>query len=326
MPHAKPLITITRGLPGNPAALFPASVSLRIAPDEPPLGRDGLLEFIAGSSAIVCMFNNTVDAAFLDAAGPRLKAVCTFAVGTDNIDLALCKSRGVMVCSTPDAVTEGTANLAFGLLLAVSRKIVEADRFVRTGEFAKLGNGFPKGWAGMHLAGQTLLIVGAGRIGRAVATRAQAFGMSIMYVARSRHIDFEIAPLMARRITLEAGLKLADVVSLHTPLVPETKHLLNASNLKLLKPTAIVINTARGPVIDEAALADVLFAGEIWGAGLDVFEHEPAVHPILCTLDNVVMTPHIGSSEKKYRELMTEMVCQSALAAVQGTDVPFRVL
>ena len=326
MPHAKPLITITRGLPGNPAALFPASVSVRIAPDEPPPLRDELLAFIAGSSAIVCMFNNKVDAEFLDAAGPGLKAVCTFAVGTDNIDLALCRARGIMVCSTPDAVTEGTANMALALLLAVARKLVEADRFVRTGEFAKVGNGFPKGWAGMHLAGQTLLIVGAGRIGRAVATRAQAFGMSILYVARSRHIDFEIAPLMARRVTLEEGLRLADVVSLHTPLVPETKHLLNASNLKMLKPTAIVINTARGPVIDEAALADVLFAGKIWGAGLDVFEHEPAVHPMLCMLDNVVMTPHIGSSEMKYRELMTEMVCQSALAAAVGADVPFRLV
>jgi len=326
MPHTKPLITITRSLPGNPASFFPPTVSVRIAPDERPLERDELLAFIAGSSAIVCMFNNAVDAAFLDAAGPQLKAVCTFAVGTDNIDLALCKSRGIMVCSTPDAVTEGTANIAFGLLLAVARKIVEADRFVRTGEFTKHGNGFPKGWAGMHLAGQTLLIVGAGRIGRAVATRAQAFGMNIMYVSRSRHIDFEIAPLMAQRTTLEEGLKLADVVSLHTPLVPETRHLLNASNLKLLKPTAIVINTARGPIIDEAALADALWAGKIWGAGLDVFEHEPAVHPMLCTLDNVVMTPHIGSSEKKYRELMTEMVCQSALAAARGTDVPYRVV
>jgi lactate dehydrogenase-like 2-hydroxyacid dehydrogenase len=310
-----PLVAITRAVPGR--VEIPGA-RVQIAPALPQMSRAELLAFIRGATVVGTMFHDRVDAEFLQAAGPQLKGVCNYAVGVDNIDLALCRSRNVIVTNTPDAVTEGTANLAFGLLLAVARKIVEGDRFCRSGRFETEGNTFPTGWCGMHLAGQTMLIVGAGRIGRAVAMRAQAFGMRILYFARSRHLEFEQAPLAAKRVTLEDGLPVADVVSVHTPLTPDTRHILNAASLALLKPTAIVINTSRGPTIDETALAEALFAKRIWGAGLDVFEHEPKIHQRLLALDNVVLTPHIGSAEQHWREEMTRLVCENAEAIVAG--------
>jgi glyoxylate reductase len=320
--HDHPLVAITRAVPGR-VEIHGARV--KVAPALPQMSRAELLEFIRGARVVGTMFHDRVDAEFLDAAGAQLKGVCNYAVGVDNIDLALCRSRGVIVTNTPDAVTEGTANLAFGLLLAVARKIVEGDRFCRSGRFEKEGNTFPTGWCGMHLAGRTMLIVGAGRIGRAVAMRAQAFGMRVEYFARSRHLDFEQAPLAARRVGLEEGLRSADVVSVHTPLTPDTRHILNAASLSLLKPTAIVINTSRGPTIDEGALAEALAAKRLWGAGLDVFEKEPKIHARLIGLENVVLTPHIGSAELHWREEMTRLVCENAAAIVAGREPGNRV-
>lgn len=319
-----PLVAITRAVPGQ--VTIPGA-HVKIAPALPQMSRAELLAFIRGATVVGTMFHDKVDAEFLDAAGPQLKGICNYAVGVDNIDLALCRSggRNVIVTNTPDAVTEGTANIAFGLLLAVARKIVEGDRFCRSGRFEKEGNTFPTGWCGMHLAGQTMLIVGAGRIGKAVALRAQAFGMRVEYFARSRHLDFEQAPLAAKRVSLEDGLRTADVVSVHTPLTPDTRHILNAASIALLKPTAIVINTSRGPTIDENALAEALAAKRIWGAGLDVFEHEPKIHAKLIGLDNVVMTPHIGSAEQYWREEMTRLVCENAAAIIAGKDPTNRV-
>jgi glyoxylate reductase len=293
-----------------------------MAPAMPQMSRAELLEFVKGASVVVSMFHDKVDAEFLKAAGPQLKGVCNFAVGFDNIDLGACEAAGVRVTNTPDAVTEGTANIAWALLLAVARRVCEGDRFVRSGRFETEGNIFPTGWLGVHLTGQTMLIVGAGRIGRAVAMRAHAFGMRVLYTARSRHLDFEQAPLAARRVELEEGLREADVVSVHTPLTSETRHLINAARLEMMKPTAVLVNTARGPVVDEAALAEALEAKKIWGAGLDVFEREPKVHPGLLTLENVVMTPHIGSGERYWREEMTRMVCDNAAAILAGKRPP----
>lgn len=313
-----PLVAITRAVPGTPSV---PGATLRLGgPDQ--LARPALLEHVRGCDVAITMFHDRVDDEFLDAAGPRLKGVCNFAVGVDNIDLAACARRGLPVTNTPDAVTEGTANLAVLLMLAAARRLSAADRFVRAGRFEREGNGFPAGWLGMHLTGQTLLIVGPGRIGRAVALRALAFGMRIAYAGRSRKLEWELAPLAAARVSLDEGLSTADVVSIHCPLTPETRHLLDARRIALLKPTAIVVNTARGPIIDEAALAAALKAGRIWGAGLDVYEFEPRVHPDLLTLDNVALAPHIGSAEGKYRELMTRMVCDNAAAILAGRRPP----
>ncbi len=314
-----PLVSITRAVPGEVAI---PRAQVKIAPALPQMSRAELLAFIRGSTVVGSMFHDRVNDEFLDAAGPQLRGVCNYAVGVDNIDLPACRKRNIIVTNTPDAVTEGTANLAFGLILAVARRIVESDRFCRSGQFEKDGNIFPTGWCGMHLTGQTLLIVGAGRIGRAVAMRGQAFGMRVLYVARARHLDFEQAPLAARQIGLDEGLAIADVVSVHTPLTPETRHIINAKRLALMKPTAIIVNTSRGPTIDEAALAACLAAKKIWGAGLDVFEQEPKIHPDLIGQDNVVLTPHIGSAEQYWREQMTRLVCENAAAILAGREPP----
>lgn len=286
------------------------------------LERPAVLGLIRGASVVVTMFFDKVDAEFLDAAGPQLKGVCNYAVGFDNIDLAECRRRGVAVTNTPDAVTEGTADIAWALLLAVARRVITADRFARSPEYAARGPLGITEFLGMDLTGRTMLIVGAGRIGYATALRGIGWGMKTLYVARSRHLEFELAPLAGRRVTLEEGLREADIVSVHTPLTPQTRHLIDAAAIALMKPTAIVINTARGPVIDETALVNALKGGRIWGAGLDVYEHEPRLAPGLADLDNVVLTPHIGSAETKYRLIMTEMVSENARAILSGKPPP----
>lgn len=322
----QPLVAITRAIPvrGAPEGAAPSLDGARVvmAPALPRISRAELLAFVRGASVAVTMFHDKVDAEFLAAAGPSLRGVCNFAVGVDNIDLPACKAAGVTVTNTPDAVTEGTANIAWALILAAGRRVVEGDRFCRSGRFEREGNVFPTGWLGVHLSGQTLLIVGAGRIGRAVALRGLAFGMRVEYAARTRHMDFEQAPLCARRVELDEGLARADVVSLHTPLTPQTRHLIDARRLGLMKPSAVLVNTARGPVVDEAALVAALRARRIWGAGLDVFEEEPKIHPGLIDLDNVVMTPHIGSGERFWREEMTGLVLASAGAILRGEPAP----
>lgn len=314
-----PLVAVTRAVPGE---VDIPDAQVRIAPAEPQMTRGELLDFVRGSTVVVSMFHDRVDAQFLDAAGPQLRGVCNFAVGVDNFDLAECRRRGVAVTNTPDAVTEGTANIALALMLAAARRVGEGDRFVRAGRFEKQGNIFPTGWLGVHTTGQTLLIVGAGRIGRAVALRALGFGMRVLYVARSSHPDFEQAPIAAERVELDEGLRRADFVSIHTPLTPDTRHLIDARRLGLMKPTAVLVNTSRGPVVDEAALAAALRAGVIFGAGLDVFEFEPRVLPELLECENAVFTPHIGSGERKYREMMTAMACANARAILAGQRPP----
>jgi glyoxylate reductase len=289
---------------------------------EARMPRRELLEFVRGATVVVSMHHDKVDEELLAAAGPQLKGVCNYAVGHENIDLAACARRGIVVTNTPDVVTEGTANMAWALILAAARRVVEGDRHARSNEYHETG---PLGMGemlGMHLTGQNLLIVGAGRIGRAVAMRGLAFGMRILYVARSRHVEFELAPLAGRRVELDEGLREADVVSIHTPLTPETRHLIDARRLALMKKAAILVNTARGPVVDERALAAALKEGRLWGAGLDVFEFEPKVTREIMEAPHAVLTPHVGSGELKYRELMTEMVCENARAILEGRRAP----
>ncbi len=272
------------------------------------------------------MYMDAIDRELLEAAGPQLRGVCNFAVGFNNIDLSQCRERGIAVTNTPDAVTEGTANIGLLLLLACARRLVEADRFARGGAWAKHGLLGMHELLGLELTGRKIQIVGAGRIGYAMALRAKMLGMQVLYTSRSRNIGFELSPLCARRVELEEGLREADVVSIHTPLTPETRHLLNRERIGMLGVEAIVINTSRGPVIDEGALAEALREKRIWGAGLDVFEREPVVHPGLVGLDNVVMTPHIGSAERGWRATMARMCEANAQAILEGREPPNRVV
>ena len=318
----KPIIVVCRALPGR---IDIPSAEVRLASGS-VLNREELAAFAKGASILVTWVSEKVDAEILDAAGPSLKAVCNFAVGTDNIDLAACKARGVMVTNTPHAVTEGTANLAWALLLAVARRLVEADRYARSDDYAKNGPFGPSDFLGVDITGRTMCIVGAGRIGFATAVRGIGFGMKTMYVAREQHIDFELAPLSAQRVSLEEGLRMADVVSIHTPLTPQTRGMIGAKEFALMKPTAILINTARGPIVQEQALVDALREKRIWGAGLDVFEKEPIVHEGLKTLSNCVLSPHIGSAEEKYRRLMAQIVTHNAAAILAGKEPPNRVV
>lgn len=312
---------VTRAVPGT---LDADGARVRVLGHEMP-PRATVLEAIRGARLLVSMFTDRVDAEMLEAAGGSLRGVCQYAVGVDNIDLDACRDRGVLVTNTPDAVTEGTADLAWALLLAVARRVVEADHYARSDAYPDNGPLGMVDFLGADLTGRTLLIVGAGRIGRAVALRSLGWGMRVLYVARSRHWDFELAPLAAERVELDEGLARADVVSLHTPLTDETRHLIDGRRLGLMKPGAILINTARGPVVDEAALAGALDARAIRGAGLDVYEREPAIHPGLRTADNAVLTPHIGSAETRYREMMTEMVSANARAILAGGEPPNRI-
>lgn len=315
-------MAVARELPGK---LDIPGAQIR-AGGEGRMSRADLLRYVSGATVVVTWVSERVDDELLDAAGPGLKAVCNFAVGVDNIDLDACRRRRVIVTNTPNAVTEGTADMAWALILAVARRLVPADRFTRTPEYAARGPLGPTEFVGQDLTGRVLLIVGAGRIGFAVAMRSMGWGMRVLYVARNRHWDFELAPLAARPVTLEEGLREADVVSIHVPLTPQTRGLIDARALALMKPTAILINTARGPIVDEGALVAALKGGRLFGAGLDVFEREPQLHPGLASLENAVLTPHIGSASGRYREMMTEMVAESARAVLAGREPPNRVV
>ncbi len=315
-------VALTRTLPGRVEV---DGATVRTLGDG-TASRSDLLKFVEGADVIISMHHDCIDDAVLDAAGRQLKGVCNVAVGFNNIDLDACRRRGVRVTNTPDAVTEGTADLAWGLLLAVARRIVEADRFVRSGAWERAGVLGMGEWLGRDLTGRTLLVVGAGRIGLAVAMRSRAWGMRVLYVSRSQKWSYELAPLAAERVSLDEGLKRADVVSLHVPLTEETRHLIGERELGLMKPGAMLINTSRGPVVDEAALVHALRDGRLWGAGLDVFEREPSLEPGLAELENVVLTPHIGSAERRFREAMTAMACANASAILRGEEPPNAVV
>lgn len=325
-PLKSALVVATREVPGDFRVEAPGvEVTHRSGPPT-RLNRGELLRHVGGADVVISMYSDKVDAEFLNAAGPQIRGVCNFAVGYENIDLAECARRGVLVGNTPDAVTEGTADMAWLLILAVARRLIEADRFVRSGDWARHGSLGMAEFLGQDLTGRTLLIVGAGRIGYATALRSVGWGMKVLYVARSRHLDFEMAPLAAERVELHDGLARADVVSIHTPLTSETRHLINAAALRAIKPGAILVNTSRGPVVDESALVKTLLEGRLWGAGLDVFEREPEVPPELLSMSNVVLSPHIGSGAARFRAVMTQLACENAAAIVLGRKPPHQVL
>src|ERR1700753_3943450 len=271
--------------------------------------REELLALVAGADVVASMLYDRVDDEFLDAAGPRLRGVCNGAVGFDNGALAACARRGVLVTNTPGVLDDATADLAFALILAARRRLGEGERLMRAKQPWAWGLDF---MVGGDLRGGRLGIVGLGGIGARVAARGRAFGMEIAYFSRNE--SPHAAELEATRLDLDELLATSDVLTLHSPLTPETKHLIGARELSLMKPTATLVNTARGAVIDEPALAGALRDGVIANAGLDVFEHEPDVHPALLELENVVLVPHIGSSTTETRDAMAELAAHNALA------------
>ena len=312
-------IVVTRRIPETALDLLRAAGEVWLSPHDRPLQPAELHAAVAGADAVVTLLHDRVDDPFLDAAGPGLKVVANVAVGFNNIDVAACASRGVVVTNTPGVLTEATADIAFALVLMVTRRLGEGERLVRSGGtwtwsmFFMLGAG---------LQGKTLGIVGLGQIGCATARRARAFGMEIAYAGRRRADPAVEAELGARLLPLAELLAEADVVSLHVPLNDRTHHLIDTAALRRMKPSAYLVNTTRGPVVDEAALVDALRSGAIAGAGLDVFEHEPEVHPGLLGLENVVLIPHLGSATIETRTAMAVLAARNAVAVLAGEPPP----
>ncbi|UZX04047.1 D-glycerate dehydrogenase [Arthrobacter sp. CDRTa11] len=283
------------------------------------IGREELLRRVAGADAVVSLLTERIDAELLDAAGPQLKVVANVAVGYDNIDVPACTERGIVATNTPGVLTEATADIALGLILAATRRLGEGERLIRSGQAWKWGMFF---LLGSSLQGKTLGVVGMGGIGQATARRAKAFGMEIVYQSRSEIDPGIAAELGARRVELDELLAISDIVSLHCPYGPATHHLIGAEQLAAMKSSAYLVNTARGPIVDEAALASALRDGQIAGAGLDVFENEPSVHPGLLELENVVLVPHLGSATVETRTAMAMLAADNALAVLCGERPP----
>jgi glyoxylate reductase len=299
-------VLITRALPfAAPARLSAAGHELTVHAEPLPPDRATLLALAAEADAILCMLTERVDEELLDAA-PRLRVVSNFAVGCDNVDLAACAARGIPVGNTPDVLTDATADLAFALLLAAARRLAEGERAVRDGAWRTW---VPDAWLGADVHGASIAIVGAGRIGRAVARRAAGFDMRVIHVGRGDD--------------LHAALARADFISLHTPLTPATRHLIDAGALAACKPGAILVNTARGGVVDQHALADALRSGQLAAAALDVTDPEPLPpdDPLL-SAPNLLVVPHVGSATRGARERMADLAVANVLAGLDGEPLP----
>jgi glyoxylate reductase len=297
--------------------VFPDAIDPAIGKELKRLGVTFETELHAGTDAIVCLLATKVDAALL-ARAPKLRVVSNVAVGYDNIDVPACTARGVVATNTPDVLTEATADVAWALLLAAARRVPEGDRFVRSGKWQKWDWTMFRG-ADVH--GRTLGILGAGRIGQATGHRAVGFSMQVLYTSRERKLLFEHTT-QARRVDFRTLLRESDFLSVHVPLSKETRHLIGAKEFAQMKPGAILINTSRGPIVDEAALAKALKSGKLASAGLDVFEKEPKIHPGLLKLDNVAMLPHIGSATDSARRKMVETALRNCIAALKGELPP----
>ena len=315
---SRPLVLVTRRLPSSVLAKLEQDCDVDLYVGAAAISREELVRRVAGKHAIVCLLTEPIDAAVLDAAGPQLKVVCNVAVGYNNIDLAACRSRGVIVTNTPDVLTNACADFTWGLILAITRRLGEGERQLRAGAWG--------GWAldhmlGMELRGKQLGLVGVGRIGRAVAAKAPAFGMTIAYADQ---IASDIPGSV--QMPLDRLLATSDVVSLHCPMTPETKHLIDKKALARMKRTAYLINTSRGPVVDEEALAWALKERLIAGAALDVYEKEPEIHAGLMSLENVLLIPHLASATTETRTAMADLAVSNAIAVLNGqaplTPVP----
>ena len=314
----RPAVLISRQLPEAAVQLARSRAEVDAYAKDAPMPRAELLERLTGKQGLICVISEVIDEALL-AARPGLRVVSNVAVGYNNVDVAACTRRGVVVTNTPDVLTDTTADFAWTLLMATARRLVEADRYTREGRFRQ--------WEYMLLLGgdvhgKTLGVVGFGRIGRAMARRALGFGMRVLYQDAVPADPGTERELNATRVDLATLLRESDFVTLHTPLIAETRHLINADSLRTMKKTAYLINAARGPVVDEAALVQALTEGRIAGAGLDVFEEEPTVHPGLIGLPNVVLAPHIASASHETRLKMATLAVENCLAVLEGKIPP----
>ena len=306
-------ILISRGLSPEALTLVPKDVVVDFNGHEQSLTRQGLLARLRGKQGLICQITDVIDDEVLGT--PGLQVVSNVAVGYNNIDVAAARRRGVVVTNTPDVLTETTADFAWALLMAAARKVLDADRYIRSGEW--------KTWRwdllwGLDVHGKTIGVLGFGRIGRAIARRARGFGMRVLYHDAVRATPDAERELEATYVDKATLLRESDFVTLHVLLSAETRHLIDEASLRSMKKTAVLVNAARGPIVDEAALARALGEGWIAAAGLDVFEEEPTVHPALLPLTNVVMSPHIASASFDTRLAMSTLALKNCLAVLEG--------
>ncbi len=320
----RPKVFVTRTIPEKGLEMIKRYYDVEVWPEYTPPPYEVLLEKARESDALVTLLTDKVDCNLIESSQPRLRIIAQYAVGFDNIDLECATKHGVYVTNTPGVLTDAVADFTWGLILAVTRRIVEADQYVRSGEWHRTGTGWhPLMMLGFEVTGKTLGIIGMGRIGKAVAERARGFKMRILYYDKKRLPEAEERRLCAQYVDLETLLRESDIVSIHTPLTPETYHLIGEKELRLMKPTAYLINTARGKVVDTKALVKALEEGWIAGAALDVFEEEPLPpdHP-LTKFKNVVLAPHAASATVETRTRMAEIVAENLIAFYEGRVPP----
>lgn len=311
-------VFLTRPLPSAAMQALQSQVDLEYNTADRVLRKEEIIAGIAGKEGLLCLLTDPIDAEIMDAA-PDLKIIANYAVGYNNIDLAAAQARNILVSNTPGVLTESTAELTISLLLATARRLPEADRFTRKGQWKGWG---PQLFLGKEVHGSTLGIIGMGRIGKAVARRASALGLSICYWNRTRLTEAEEQRLALRYVSQTELLRQSDFVTLHLAYTPETHHLIDATALATMRQGSFLINTARGSIVDEAALVEALQTGHLGGAGLDVFEEEPTIHPRLFSLPKVVLLPHIGSATVKTRTAMGLLAVDNLLAGLRGEKPP----
>ena len=315
---SKPNVFVTRVIPEKGLEIIREFCDLDLWQAELPPTREELLQHVRSADGLLCLLTDKIDGEVLDEAGPQLKVISNFAVGFDNIDVPAATARKIPVGNTPDVLTDATADFAFALLMAVARRVTEAERYVHDGQWKTWG---PMTLLGVDIKGATLGLIGLGRIGKAVARRALGFDMRVIYYDPSEKKS-EPA-LKARRVDFETLLKESDFISIHTPLTPDTRYLIDSEAFSRMKPNAVLINTARGPVVDPNALYEALKEHRIFGAGLDVTDPEPLpLDSPLMILDNLVIAPHIASASKTAREQMSWMAAQNLIAGLKGERLP----
>jgi glyoxylate reductase len=318
---SKPKVLLTGRIPNDVMAVLEKACAVEANREDQPMERARVFGLIQDKDGLLSMITDSVDGELMDRA-PRLRMIANMAVGYNNIDVKAATARGIPVSNTPGVLTDATAELALALILAAARRIADMDRLTRRGEFRWWA---PMLFLGTEVTGKTLGIIGLGRIGKAVARRARGFDMRVIYHNRERMGSDEERELQAEYADMKRLLRESDFVSLHVPLTEETKYLVGAKELALMKPTAFLINTSRGPVVDEKALVKVLRERKIGGAGLDVYENEPALAPGLTELDNVTLLPHIGSGTLETRTRMASLAVENLLAGLRG-DAPPNIL